>query len=72
MTMDISQAVKQLLDARRSGVQVAPPFALPDRDAVYAIQDGVAGRPDPFPAGRSARARRPPSPIRRRCWPARW
>src|SRR6185312_7605335 len=42
MGVDISQAVRQLLDARRSGVQVKPPFALPDRAAVYAIQDGVA------------------------------
>jgi 2-keto-4-pentenoate hydratase len=42
MTPDISQAVRGLLEARRSGIQMAPPFALPDRDAVYAIQDGVA------------------------------
>jgi 2-keto-4-pentenoate hydratase len=42
MTVDISHAVQSLLEARRSGRQVAPPFALPDRDAVYAIQDGVA------------------------------
>src|SRR4029077_7251248 len=28
--------------------------------------------PDPLPAGRWARARPPPSPIRRHCWPARW
>ena len=42
MTVDISHAVASLLEARRSGRQVAPPFALPDRDAVYAIQDGVA------------------------------
>src|ERR1700743_1035717 len=42
MTPDISHAVQSLLDARRTGVQVAPPFALPDRAAVYAIQDGVA------------------------------
>ena len=42
MTADISHAVQSLLDARRNGVQVAPPFALPDRAAVYAIQDGVA------------------------------
>ena len=36
MGVDISQAVKQLLEARRSGVQVKPPFAIPDRapDAV--------------------------------------
>jgi 2-keto-4-pentenoate hydratase len=42
MGVDISQAVQQLLEARRSGVQVKPPFALPDRAVVYAIQDGVA------------------------------
>jgi 2-keto-4-pentenoate hydratase len=42
MTIDISHAVHSLLEARHSGRQVAPPFALPDRDAVYAIQDGVA------------------------------
>jgi 2-keto-4-pentenoate hydratase len=42
MPVDISHAVASLLEARRSGRQVAPPFALPDRDAVYAIQDGVA------------------------------
>ena len=41
MSAEISKAVQQLLEARRSGIQVAPPFALPDRDAVYAIQDGV-------------------------------
>lgn len=42
MTIDISHAVRVLLEARRSGTQVAPPFDLPDRSAVYAIQDGVA------------------------------
>jgi 2-keto-4-pentenoate hydratase len=46
MTADISHAVQALLDARRSGRQVPPPFALPPgaegRSAVYAIQDGVA------------------------------
>src|SRR5437868_3390728 len=42
MTPDISYAVRGLLEARRSGLQLAPPFALPDRNAVYAIQDGVA------------------------------
>ena len=41
-TFDTSQAVRALLEARRSGVQMAPPFAVPDRAAVYAIQDGVA------------------------------
>jgi 2-keto-4-pentenoate hydratase len=43
---DVSDAVRALLEARRSGIQVAPPFALPlgteGRTAVYAIQDGVA------------------------------
>ena len=42
MGVDVSQAVKQLLEARRSGVQVKPPFSIPDRVTVYAIQDGVA------------------------------
>jgi 2-keto-4-pentenoate hydratase len=42
MSADISKAVQQLLEARRSGVQVKPTVALPDRAAVYAIQDGVA------------------------------
>jgi 2-keto-4-pentenoate hydratase len=42
MTPDIAHAVQLLLDARHSGRQVAPPFLLPDRTAVYAIQDGVA------------------------------
>ena len=39
---DLTRAVASLLQARCSGVQVKPPFALPDRAAVYAIQDGVA------------------------------
>jgi 2-keto-4-pentenoate hydratase len=39
---DLGHAVRALIEARRSGVQVAPPFALPDRAAVYDIQDGVA------------------------------
>jgi 2-keto-4-pentenoate hydratase len=42
MSVDIAHAVQALLEARRSGQQVVPPFALPDRAAVYAIQDGVA------------------------------
>ena len=42
MTVDISHAVRALLEARRSGTQVAAPSDLPDRSAVYAIQDGVA------------------------------
>ena len=47
MAADISKAVQQLLEARRSGVQVTPPFALPDRAAIYAIQDGVAAATGP-------------------------
>lgn len=47
MTSDISYAVRTLLEARRTGIQVAPPFALPDRSAVYAIQDGVAAATGP-------------------------
>jgi hypothetical protein len=42
MSVDIAKAVQQLLEARRSGVQMKVPFALPDRATVYAIQDGVA------------------------------
>ena len=34
MGVDISKAVQLLLEARRSGVQMTPPFALPDRAAV--------------------------------------
>ena len=34
--------MQALLEARRSGRQIAPPFALRDRAMVYAIQDGVA------------------------------
>jgi len=41
MTLDISHAVRGLLEARSTGIQMTPPFALPNRDAVYAIQDGV-------------------------------
>jgi 2-keto-4-pentenoate hydratase len=67
MTVDISHAVQSLLDARRSGVQVAPPFALPDRAAVYAIQDGVARASGPV-AGWKVGARTPtaepnPAPL---------
>ena len=58
MTVDISHAVRALLEARRSGIQVAPPFALPDRDAVYAIQDGVARATGPV-AGWKVGARAP-------------
>src|ERR1700682_6057770 len=67
MTADISHAVQSLLEARRSGLQVAPIFALPDRDAVYAIQDGVAKATGPV-AGWKAGARTPaaepnPAPL---------
>src|SRR5471032_3016058 len=67
MTADISHAVQSLLEARRSGVQIAPPFALPDRDAVYAIQDGVARATGPV-SGWKVGARTPtaepnPAPL---------
>jgi len=67
MTVDISHAVQSLLEARRSGIQVAPPFALPDRDAVYAIQDGVARATGPV-SGWKVGARTPtaepnPAPL---------
>ena len=67
MTSDISYAVRTLLEARRSGIQVAPPFVLPDRTAVYAIQDGVAAATGPV-AGWKVGARTPtaepnPAPL---------
>ena len=67
MSVDIAKAVQQLLEARRSGVQVAPPFALPDRAAVYAIQDGVADATGPV-SGWTVGARTPtaepnPAPL---------
>jgi 2-keto-4-pentenoate hydratase len=67
MTVDISYAVRSLLEARRSGLQVAPPFTLPDRNAVYAIQDGVAHATGPV-AGWKVGARTPtaepnPAPL---------
>jgi 2-keto-4-pentenoate hydratase len=67
MAFDISYAVQSLLEARRSGIQVAPPFALPDRDAVCAIQDGVATATGPV-AGWKVGARTPtaepnPAPL---------
>lgn len=67
MSADISYAVRTLLEARRSGTQVAPPFALPDRSAVYAIQDGVARAVGPI-AGWKVGARSPtadpnPAPL---------
>ena len=62
MAVDISDAVRRLLEARRSGVQIAPPFALPagaeGRAAVYAIQDGVARGSGPV-AGWKVGARTP-------------
>lgn len=42
MSQDIANAVQRLLEARRTGQQMPVPFALRDRAAVYAIQDGVA------------------------------
>src|SRR6186713_3444870 len=67
MGVDLSKAVELLLEARRSGVQVKPPFALPDRAAVYAIQDGVAEATGPV-AGWKVGARTPvadpnPAPL---------
>jgi 2-keto-4-pentenoate hydratase len=58
MTPDVSHAVRLLLEARRSGSQIAPPFALTDRSAVYAIQDGVAAATGPV-AGWKVGARTP-------------
>ena len=67
MPLDISHAVRGLLEARRTGIQMAPPFALPDRDAVYAIQDGVLRATGPA-AGWKVGARTPtaepnPAPL---------
>ena len=67
MSLDISHAVRGLLEARRTGIQMAPPFALPDRDAVYAIQDGVLRATGPA-AGWKVGARTPtaepnPAPL---------
>lgn len=67
MNPDVSNAVQALLEARRSGRQVAPPFALPDRAAVYAIQDGVARATGPV-SGWKVGARTPtaepnPAPL---------
>jgi len=67
MTPDISHAVRLLLEARRSGTQMTPPFALPDRNAVYAIQDGVAKATGPV-SGWKVGARTPtaepnPAPL---------
>jgi 2-keto-4-pentenoate hydratase len=67
MSLDISHAVRGLLEARRTGIQMAPPFALPNRDAVYAIQDGVLRATGPA-AGWKVGARTPtaepnPAPL---------
>ncbi len=67
MAADISKAVQALLQARRSGVQVAPPFALQNRAEVYAIQDGVARATGPV-SGWKVGARTPtaepnPAPL---------
>lgn len=67
MSPDISHAVQALLDARRSGRQVTPPFALKDRAAVFAIQDGVAAATGPV-SGWKVGARTPtaepnPAPL---------
>ena len=65
MSADVSNAVQALLQARRTGIQVAPRFALPDRAAVYAVQDGVARATGPV-AGWKVGARTPtadPSPA---------
>ncbi|MDB5489921.1 MAG: hypothetical protein JWQ58_3636 [Reyranella sp.] len=67
MSQDISHAVQTLLDARRTGRQATPPFALKDRAAVYAVQDGVAAATGPV-AGWKVGARTPtaepnPAPL---------
>src|SRR4029078_10684938 len=71
MAVDVSKAVQQLLEARRSGVQVKPPFARPNgvegRATVYAIQDGVAQATGPV-SGWKVGARTPtaepnPAPL---------
>jgi len=71
MTVDVSPAVQALLEARRSGRQVAPPIALPSgpegRAAVFAIQDGVARASGPV-SGWKVGARTPsaepnPAPL---------
>src|SRR5438045_309966 len=64
---DVDPAVRALVEARRSGIQVVPPFALPDRGSVYGIQDGVAKALGPV-AGWKVGARTPtaepnPAPL---------
>jgi 2-keto-4-pentenoate hydratase len=67
MDLDISYAVGRLLEARRTGRQVAPPFALPSREAVYAVQDGVARATGPIDGwkvgARSPTAEPNPAPL---------
>lgn len=67
MSQDIANAVQRLLQARRSGVQVPPPFKLVNRAQVYAIQDGVAAATGPV-SGWKVGARTPtaepnPAPL---------
>jgi 2-keto-4-pentenoate hydratase len=67
MPSDIAAAIADLLQARRSGRQVAPPFALQSRADVYAIQDGVAAATGPV-SGWKVGARTPtaepnPAPL---------
>jgi 2-keto-4-pentenoate hydratase len=71
MSVDVSKAVQQLLEARRSGVQIKVPLALPagaeGRAAVYTIQDGVAkatGRVSGWKVGaRTPTAEPNPAPL---------
>ena len=58
MTPDVANAARRLLEARRTRVQMVPPFALPDRATVYAIQDEVARASGPV-AGWKVGARTP-------------
>ncbi|MBM3645713.1 MAG: 2-keto-4-pentenoate hydratase [Alphaproteobacteria bacterium] len=64
---DIAYAARTLIEARRSGAQVSPPFALPDRAAVFAIQDEVArlsGGIGGWKVGASGRGAEPnPAPL---------
>ena len=67
MSQEVANAVQRLLEARRSGVQVPPPFKLQDRAQVYAIQDGVAAATGPV-SGWKVGARTPtaepnPAPL---------
>jgi len=67
MSAEIANAVQALLEARRTGRQVPPPFALRDRAEVYAIQDGVAAATGPI-SGWKVGARTPtaepnPAPL---------